>query len=122
MILIVYNFHAMFHFLFFTVLLQKIWFIHFPSLSNIPICLTLFIFYFFNNSVSVYYLGSNFHLIFLLFVCFFFGYFILFYICFLASIILHVFAWLSWNQTWLILLANKEKEKKSHIWVFGGVH
>ena len=47
MILIVYNFHAMFHFLFFTVLLQKIWFIHFPSLSNIPICLTLFIFYFF---------------------------------------------------------------------------
>ena len=47
MILIVYNFHAMFHFLFFTVLLQKIWFIHFPSLSNIPICLTLFIIYFF---------------------------------------------------------------------------
>ena len=47
MILIVYNFHAMFHFLFFTVLLQKIWFIHFPSLSNIPICLTLFIIIFF---------------------------------------------------------------------------
>lgn len=112
MILIVlYNLHAMFHFLFFTVLFQIFWFIHFSifiQYTHLPLSLLLL---FFNNSVSVYYFGSNFHLIFLLFVCFCFS---LFYFIFLASIILHVFAWLSWNQTWLIFLA----KKKSHIWAF----